>query len=105
MDEIKLAGAFVRDMVRDARDAAIVRCTIDLGHSLGRRVVAQDVEDAAAWQMLAEFGCDDAQGPYVGPAMARLELARWLAQPTPAEVLGERDELVSAPDGSRRAPP
>ena len=47
VDEIKLAGAFVRDMVRDARDAAIVRCTIDLGHSLGRRVVAQDVADAA----------------------------------------------------------
>ncbi len=81
VDEIKLAGAFVRDMVRDARDAAIVRCTIDLGHSLGRRVVAQDVEDAASWEMLAEFGCDGAQGSYVGPAMARQELTRWLAQP------------------------
>ena len=81
VDEIKLAGAFVRDMVRDARDAAIVRCTIDLGHSLGRRVVAQDVQDAAAWQMLAEFGCDDAQGPYVGAAMAQPDLTRWLAQP------------------------
>ena len=82
VDEIKLAGAFVRDMVRDARDAAIVRCTIDLGHSLGRRVVAQDVEDEASWQMLAEFGCDEAQGSYVGPAMARPELTRWLERPT-----------------------
>ena len=32
--------------------------------------------------MLAEFGCDDAQGSYVGPAMARPELTRWLSQPT-----------------------
>jgi EAL domain-containing protein (putative c-di-GMP-specific phosphodiesterase class I) len=86
VDEIKLAGGFVRDMVRDSRDAAIVRCTIDLGHSLGRRVVAQDVADAAAWQMLAEFGCDDAQGPYAGPTMAQSELTRWLAQPSRARL-------------------
>ena len=102
VDEIKLAGAFVRDMVRDARDAAIVRCTIDLGHSLGRRVVAQDVADAAAWQMLAEFGCDDAQGPYAGPTMAHSDLTRWLAPAVAGETLSQRDELVTAPDGSLR---
>ncbi|MGE5412794.1 MAG: EAL domain-containing protein [Syntrophomonadaceae bacterium] len=78
VDEIKIAGAFVRDMARDSRDAAIVRCAIDLGHSLGREVVAQQVEDEASWEMLAEFGCDLAQGPYVSPALPRTELALWL---------------------------
>ena len=105
VDEIKLAGAFVRDMVRDARDAAIVRCTIDLGHSLGRRVVAQDVADAAAWQMLAEFGCDDAQGPYAGPthgAVGSDALARAAVAGEALSLLGERDELVAASDGSLR---
>ncbi len=81
VDEIKIAGAFVRDMARDARDAAIVRCTIDLGHSLGRRIVAQDVEDAAAWEMLAGYGCDYVQGSYVGPSLPGAELTRWLDQP------------------------
>ncbi len=78
VDEIKIAGAFVREMARDPRDAAIVRCAIDLGHSLGREVVAQQVGDVAAWEMLEQFGCDLAQGPYVGPALPTVEIARWL---------------------------
>jgi len=78
VDEIKIAGAFVRGMGRDAQDAAIVRSLIELGHRLGRDVVAQDVEDEAAWQMLAEYGCDLAQGRYVAPALPRGELGRWL---------------------------
>jgi EAL domain-containing protein (putative c-di-GMP-specific phosphodiesterase class I) len=78
VDEIKIAGTFVREMARDERDAAIVRCAIDLGHGLGRQVVAQQVEDAASWEMLAQFGCDLAQGPFVGPALPEAELAAWL---------------------------
>jgi diguanylate cyclase (GGDEF)-like protein/PAS domain S-box-containing protein len=78
VDEIKIAGAFVRDMARDTRDAAIVRCSVDLAHRLGREVVAQGVGDAAAWEMLEQFGCDLAQGPYVGPALPTPEIARWL---------------------------
>ncbi len=81
VDEIKLAGAFVRGMAADPRDAAIVRCTIDLIHSLGRQVVAQDVENAASWDMLAAYGCDYAQGAYVSPALARSDVARWMAGP------------------------
>ncbi len=81
VDEIKIAGAFVKQMATDVRDAAIVRCAIDLGHSLGRQVVAQDVEDAATWEMLAAYGCDYAQGPYVSPPLLPAELARWLGQP------------------------
>lgn len=79
VDEIKIAGAFVRDMARDERDAAIVRCAIDLGHSLGQQVVAQDVADEESWGMLAAFGCDFAQGRYVSPALPRAEMTRWLA--------------------------
>ena len=65
-------------MARDQRDAAIVRCAIDLGHSLGRQVAAQQVVDAASWEMLGQFGCDLAQGPYVGPAMPEKEMTAWL---------------------------
>ena len=83
-DEIKIAGAFGREMATDARDAAIARCIVDLGHSLGRRVAAQEVDSPASWGMLTGYGCDLAQGSYVGPAMPREELTRWLGQPTRA---------------------
>jgi diguanylate cyclase (GGDEF)-like protein/PAS domain S-box-containing protein len=81
VDEIKIAGPLVRAMARDSRDAAIVRFAIDLGHRLGRQVVAQDVEDAASWDMLAEYGCDFAQGRYVSPALPVGDLTRWLDGP------------------------
>ncbi len=81
VDEIKIAGGFVRGMAGDPRDAAIVRYTIELAHSLGRQVVAQEVEDAVSWEMLAAYGCDFAQGAYVSPALPLGDLARWLEQP------------------------
>jgi len=83
VDEVKIAGALVRAMSRDPREAAIVRCAIDLGHSWGRRVVAQDVDDEAVWDLLSEFGCDVAQGRYVSPALPRNDLAGWLDRSAP----------------------
>ena len=84
VDEVKIAGPLVRAMTRDPREAAIVRCAIDLAHSWGRVVVAQDVDDEAAWRLLSEFGCDVAQGRYVSPALSRSDLAQWLDRTVPA---------------------
>lgn len=69
MQELKIDRSFVMDM-----DAAIVRLTVELGHALGIRVVAEGVEDAAAFELLAALGCDVAQGYY-------------LSRPVTAEVL------------------
>jgi diguanylate cyclase len=66
VQELKLDRSFVRDIAVHERDAAIVRSTIDLAHSLGMGLVAEGVEDAAAAAMLREMGCDVAQGYYFG---------------------------------------
>jgi diguanylate cyclase (GGDEF)-like protein/PAS domain S-box-containing protein len=83
VDEVKIAGPLVRAMTRDPREAAIVRCAIDLAHSWGCVVVAQDVDDEAAWRLLSGFGCDVAQGRYVSPALSRGDLAQWFDRPVP----------------------
>jgi EAL domain-containing protein (putative c-di-GMP-specific phosphodiesterase class I) len=44
------------------RDAAIVRHSIELGRSLGLRVVAEGVESCEAHERLAAMGCDHGQG-------------------------------------------
>jgi len=46
----------------DGRDEAIVRSSIELGHSLGMRVVAEGVERSDHFGFLATAGCDVAQG-------------------------------------------
>jgi EAL domain-containing protein (putative c-di-GMP-specific phosphodiesterase class I) len=61
-DEIKIDKSFVMDLRPDSDDAAIVRSTIDLGHNLGVKVVAEGVETADGWRLLQALGCDLAQG-------------------------------------------
>lgn len=61
---IKIDKSFVLNMQTDKDDAVIVRSIIDLGHNLGLKVIAEGVETAQAREMLAEFGCDEAQGYY-----------------------------------------
>lgn len=61
-DSIKIDQSFVTRMLEDDGSNTIVRSTIDLGHNLGLRVVAEGVENRAMWEHLASLGCDAAQG-------------------------------------------
>lgn len=76
--EIKIDRTFVRDMAVDPDDAAIVQPTIDLGHNLRLKVVAEGVEDEATWKMLSLLGCDYAQGWFISKALPADELKAWL---------------------------
>ena len=69
VDELKIDRSFVQDMDRDGHDAKIVSSTIELAHSLGLTVVAEGVEDEAAWRQLASLGCDEVQGHLVARPM------------------------------------
>lgn len=78
--ELKIDKAFVLGLMRDRRDAAIVRATVDLGHNLGLRVVAEGVEDQQTWHGLAALGCDVGQGYFVGGPLPAAALTQWLAR-------------------------
>ncbi len=80
VDEVKIDKSFVLDMKTDPDDEAIVRSTVDLGHNLGLRVVAEGVEDEDTWQRLAELGCDRAQGYHLGHPMPADVFEAWLAE-------------------------
>jgi diguanylate cyclase len=85
VDELKVDRSFVKHLHENQNDAVIVRSTVDLGHNLGLRVVAEGVEDQATLKELATLGCDSVQGYYVARPMPAAELAAWLtAQPRPA---------------------
>ncbi|MEU1629724.1 bifunctional diguanylate cyclase/phosphodiesterase [Streptomyces sp. NPDC020096] len=78
VSELKIDRSFVARLVVDTEDAEIVRCTVDLAHSLGLLVVAEGVEDDETWERLRDLGCDAIQGWLVAAAMPPEETTAWL---------------------------
>lgn len=78
VDEVKIDRSFVRTMGTRESDAEIVRVTVELGHALGMRAVAEGVEDEAASDQLRGMGCDTAQGFMISQPLAADELTAWL---------------------------
>ena len=74
--ELKLDRRFIRPLARGrrSRNSELVRATIELGHALGLRIVAEGVEDAATLELLDELGCDIAQGYGIGRPVPATEL-------------------------------
>jgi diguanylate cyclase (GGDEF)-like protein len=78
VDELKIDKSFVLNMENDIGDTKIVRSTIDLGHNMGLRVVAEGIETEAVWRLLARMGCDQGQGYFMSRPMPAEQLAGWL---------------------------
>jgi diguanylate cyclase len=83
-DQLKIARGFVRTMVSNPADAAIVRAMVDLAHGLGLEVVAEGVEDSTIWNKLEQLGCDLAQGSFFGLPVPAADLSAELCGAGPA---------------------
>lgn len=62
VDGIKIDGAFVKDMVANSMDCAMVEAINNIGHAMGLITVAEYVEDATILQRLREIKVDYVQG-------------------------------------------
>ena len=66
VDYLKIDGMFVGNLAQDRVDYAMVRSIKEIGHVMGKVVVAESVESEAALQKLQEIGVDYAQGFVIG---------------------------------------
>ena len=80
VSEVKIDKSFVSRMDLNDDDAAIVRSIIELATALGLRVVAEGVETREAWDQLAVYGCDAAQGWWLAKAMPAADMTKWLTE-------------------------
>ena len=67
--EIKIDRRFVMGLVDNASDMMLVESTIVLAHGLGRRVIAEGIENPETLSLLRAIGCDIAQGYYLAKPM------------------------------------
>jgi diguanylate cyclase (GGDEF)-like protein len=79
VSELKIDRGFVANLLLDAQDEVIVRSTVELGHNLGLRVVAEGVETEPVMQHLRSLGCDLGQGFGISRPLDVDAFERWLA--------------------------
>lgn len=83
IDVLKIDQAFIRDLHLNPQDQAIVGSVVSLGKSLGFDIVAEGVDKSAHVDILAELGCDYAQG-------------YWFSQPVREQDLVKRFQKVES---------
>jgi len=89
VDELKIDKSFVMNMESDLQDAKIVRSTVDLAHNLGLTVVAEGVENAKSWKLLAGLSCDEAQGFLISRPMPCELFETWVREWEPPDTSHE----------------
>jgi diguanylate cyclase (GGDEF)-like protein/PAS domain S-box-containing protein len=81
--QLKIDQSFVRDMLDDADDMAILQGVIGLAKAFKREVIAEGVETVAHGSALLALGCDLAQGYGIARPMPGAEMPAWVQHWTP----------------------
>ena len=70
VDYLKIDGQFVKDILTNKIDLAMVEAIQNIGHTMGLRTIAEFVESEAIMDLLREIGVDYAQGYGIGKPVA-----------------------------------
>lgn len=77
-DVLKIDQSFVRDMLEDSDDLAILKGIIELAKAFNRNVIAEGVETLEQSEMLLQLGCSWAQGYLIARPMPAIEFVNWM---------------------------
>ena len=78
IDKIKIDRSFIQYVSTNDSDVTIVKAMIKLSHGLGKRVLAEGVENINQLELLRSIGCDAVQGFFIAKPLTELELAKYL---------------------------
>lgn len=77
-DELKIDRTFVRDMLHDEDDLAIIKGVLGLALAFDKKVVAEGVESEEHGLALLKLGCEQAQGYVIAKPMSAQDLVLWV---------------------------
>ncbi|MGE5384684.1 MAG: putative bifunctional diguanylate cyclase/phosphodiesterase, partial [Betaproteobacteria bacterium] len=78
VEYIKIDQSFIRNMAVRKDSERIVHSTVDLIRDLGRKSVAEGIEDQATWNLLTALGCDLGQGYFIARPMPSEDFQDWI---------------------------
>ena len=87
IDELKIDRSFIARMTTDDSASAIVRASVNLANDLGLVTVGEGVEDEQVLRALAEVGCMEIQGFFIGRPVPIHELVRWVRSWAPESLV------------------
>jgi EAL domain-containing protein (putative c-di-GMP-specific phosphodiesterase class I) len=76
VDYLKIDGIFVKDIKTNPSDYAVVKSINEIGHFMGKKTIAEFVEDDEVLEILREIGVDFAQGYGIGKKIPITELLK-----------------------------
>jgi len=81
IDKIKIDRSFITDMASSDSDMMIVKTMITLAHGLGKRILAEGVEDENQFGLLRHMACDAVQGYLIAKPLPELQALALLHKP------------------------
>jgi len=78
IDKIKIDRSFITEVAVNDSDLTIVKSMVELSHGLGKRVLAEGVENLAQLNLLRNIGCDVVQGYFISRPIQEEALAKYL---------------------------
>jgi len=78
VDGVKIDKSFVADMQRDPDDLALTTAIIAMAHALGITVVAEGIEQEVQFDLLAQRGCDLAQGYWLSHPVSATDVVQMI---------------------------
>ncbi|MES1939366.1 putative EAL domain-containing protein [Salinisphaera sp. T5B8] len=88
--KIKIDRRFVQDIERNPRGQTLTRAIINLAHDLGYELIAEGIENESTLALMADWGCEQAQGYLFSRPLTPEHLNRWIANGGAARVLARR---------------
>lgn len=80
VDTIKIDRSFVMGATMQKNNRIIIKAIIAMGHSMGKKIVAEGIETEEQFQLLKKYGCDEAQGFFFKPPVQADVFATLLKQ-------------------------
>lgn len=78
--QLKIDQSFIRNMLDNIDDMAILEGVISLANAFRREVIAEGIETIEQGSMLLRLGCEEGQGNFIGKPMSTQDFVQWISK-------------------------